>query len=407
MLWPAALPWATLAIVVATVAGIAAGRWPFLRADRTTIALLGAAALMLAGSLTLDQVFAALDLETIMLLFSMMAINGCLYLAGFFGLVTRRLMLVAHTPRGLLAVIVLAAGVLSALFLNDTIVLILTPIVVELTLALRRNPVPYLLGVALAANVGSTATVTGNPQNIIIGSQSGIAYASFAAALAPTAMLGLGICWLVIVFVYRDEFRHGRFTPPAGRPVRLLRPLLRKTALVVAGMLAAFLAGVPVPVAAFLAAAALLATRRIRPERVYKTIDWGLLVFFAGLFVVTHALETQGLTDQLFALLRPLAQAGLVPFGLIAVVLSNLISNVPAVLLLQSLVPAFADQQRAWLMLAAASTLAGNLTLLGSVANLIMAEIAGRWGVRVTFRAYLQVGVPVTILTLLIAFLLV
>jgi Na+/H+ antiporter NhaD/arsenite permease-like protein len=140
---------------------------------------------------------------------------------------------------------------------------------------------------------------------------------------------------------------------------------------------------------------------------VYKTIDWGLLVFFAGLFVVTHALETQGLTDQLFALLRPLAQAGLVPFGLIAVVLSNLISNVPAVLLLQSLVPAFADQQRAWLMLAAASTLAGNLTLLGSVANLIMAEIAGRWGVRVTFRAYLQVGIPVTILTLLIAFLLV
>ncbi|HEU5088380.1 MAG TPA: SLC13 family permease, partial [Roseiflexaceae bacterium] len=152
-----------------------------------------------------------------------------------------------------------------------------------------------------------------------------------------------------------------------------------------------------------LAAAVMMATRRIKPGRVFKTLDWSLLVFFSALFVVTHALETQGLTGQLFAYAAPLARGGLVPFGLLTALLSNLISNVPAVLVLQGLVPAMADPQRAWLMLAAASTLAGNLTLLGSVANLIVAELAARWGVRVTFGQYLRVGVPITALTLLVA----
>lgn len=317
--WPEGLPWLTLLIVAATIAGIAMGRWPLLRADRTTVTVIGAALLLAIGAISLEEAFAAVDLDTILLLFSMMVINGCLFLAGFFGAVSRRLVLVARSPAALLAVIILASGVLSALFLNDTIVLMLTPIVLETTLALRRNPVPYLLGVALAANVGSTATITGNPQNIIIGSLSGIPYTSFLAALGPTALIGIVICWVVLVLTYREEFR---------------------------------------------------ATR-------------------------------------LFTLLAPLAQAGLVPFGLIAVVLSNLVSNVPAVLLLQGLVPAFPDPERAWLMLAATATLAGNLTLLGSVANLIMAELAGRWGVRITFRAYLQVGVPVTALTVLVALLLV
>lgn len=406
-LWAAALPWLALLIVAATIVGVAAGRWPLLRADRTTVTLIGAALLLAVGALSLEQAFAGVDLGTILLLFSMMVLNGCLYLAGFFGAVARRLVRVAHSPRALLGLIVAASGLLSALFLNDTVVLMLTPIVLETTIALRRNPVPYLLGVAVAANVGSAATITGNPQNIIIGSRSGIPYGSFAAALAPTAMVGLVICWAIILVVYRDEFRAARLDLPDLPPVRVFQPLLRKTALVVSLMLALFLVGAPVPLAAFVAAAALMATRRLRPERIFKTIDWPLLVFFAALFVVIHSLEVQGLTDRLFTLLAPLAQAGLVPFGLVTVALSNLISNVPAVLLLTALIPAFPDPQRAWLMLAATATLAGNLTLLGSVANLIMAELAGRWGVRITFQAYLRVGLPVTILTLLVALLLV
>lgn len=397
----------TLLIVGCTIAGIALGRWPLLRANRTTIALIGVALLLAIGALTLQQAYAALDLNTILLLFSMMVLNGHLYLAGFFGLVTERVVRSARGPRTLLALIILAAGILSALFLNDTVVLMMTPMVLETCRALRRDPIPYLLGLTTAANVGSAAAITGNPQNIVIGSASGISYGAFALALTPAALLGLAICWGVIALTYRQEFRAAHFAVPEPRRVRIYRPLLWKIAVVLPAMLALFLAGVAVPLAAFLAAGALLATRRLKSERVFATIDWSLLVFFAGLFIVTGSLEIQGFTGQLFTLFQPIAEAGLAPFGLVAALLSNLISNVPAVLLLQHLVRAFPNQQRAWLMLAASSTLAGNLTLLGSVANLIVAEVAGRWGVRLSFKAHLRVGLPVTVLTLLVALLLI
>jgi Na+/H+ antiporter NhaD/arsenite permease-like protein len=401
------IPVLTLLIVAATIIGIAVGRWPLIRADRTTIALIGSALLLGIGAISLEEAYAALDLDTILLLFSMMVINGSLFLSGFFGFITQRVVQFARGPRSLLALVIGASGVLSALFLNDTIVIMMTPIVLEVTRSLRRNPLPYLIGLAVAANIGSTATITGNPQNIIIGNASKIPYLDFAIALTPTALIGLVICWVIVMLVYRDEFQGGTLTAPDVLRTRIYRPLLRKAALVISFMLIAFLIGVPVPLAAFLAAAILLTTRRLRPERVFKIIDWNLLTFFAGLFVVTHALDVQGWTERLFITLRPLAQAGMVPFGIVSVILSNLISNVPAVLLLQGLVPAFADQQRAWLTLAATATLAGNLTLLGSVANLIMAELAARWGVRVTFSAYLKVGLPVTILTVIVSLVLV
>lgn len=401
------LPWLTAVVVAGTISGIAIGRWPILRVNRTTIALIGSALLLAIGALSLPQAYAALDLNTLLLLFSMMILNGYLFLAGFFKVVTRRLVQTAHTPKALLALIIIASGVLSALFLNDTVVLMLTPLVLEITSALQCNPLPYLLGLATAANVGSTATITGNPQNIIIGSASGIPYLTFVRVLGPVALIGLVICWIVIVLVYRDEFRHRSFVIPPTQHVRVIQSVLRKSTFVILGMLVLFFVGVSVTLAAFLAAAAMMVTRRLKPERVFETIDWNLLVFFAGLFVVTGALEIQGLTHAIFTMLGPLAHAGLVPFGLIAVVLSNLISNVPAVLLLQHLVPTFPDPQRAWLLLAACATLAGNLTLLGSVANLIVAEVANRWNVQVTFAAYLRVGVPITMLTTVIALLIV
>ncbi|PMP85716.1 MAG: anion transporter [Roseiflexus castenholzii] len=401
------LSWLTVVIVVATIAGIAVGRWPWLRADRATIAVVGAAALLACGAITLEAAFEALDLDTLLLLFSMMVLNGQLYNAGFFGVVAQRVVRVAHTPHGLLALIIVASGVLSALFLNDTIALMLTPLVLDTTRALRRNPIPYLIGLATSANVGSAATITGNPQNMIIGNASGIPYATFVAALAPTALIGMAICWLVIVLVYPQEFRRGRFdTPEVGR-MRVYRPLLRKVAVVAPVMLALMIAGLPVALAAFLAATALLATRRLRPERIWKTVDWTLLVFFAGLFVVTGSLQVQGVTDTLFTATAPFIGGSLIMFGIVTALLSNLISNVPAVLVLQHLIPALAQPERGWLMLAAASTLAGNLTLIGSVANLIVAELAARWGVRLTFGAYLRAGVPITVLTLLVAFVLV
>lgn len=390
----------TVLLVVLTLIGVAVGRYPWLRMNRATIALVGATLAIAIGSLTLEQAYAALDLNTLVLLLAMMVLNVNLRLAGFFRLISTRVVRLARSPRQLLALLILAAGVLSALFLNDTIVLMLTPLVLEVTRALKRNPIPYLMGLTAAANIGSTATITGNPQNMLIGISSGIPYLTFTAFLAPIALVGMGLAWVVLIIVYRQEFAPSILPQPPELKVELYRPLLNKSLVATGGMLVAFLAGVPIPLAAMSAAALLLITRRLKPERVFEEIDWGLLVFFAGLFVVTGALETSGVSERLFAVLRPLAERGVAPLTGVSVVLSNLVSNVPAVMLFRPLIPGFSTPQTAWLTLAMATTLAGNLTLLGSVANLIVAETAKRQGVNLTFSEYLKAGVPITLLTL-------
>jgi Na+/H+ antiporter NhaD/arsenite permease-like protein len=394
--------WLALPIIAATLVGVAVGRYPWLRMNRATIALLGATLLILAGAIPLERAYAALDLNTLVLLFAMMIININLRLAGFFALVSARIVGLARSPRLLLALIVVASGVLSAIFLNDTIVLMFTPVVIEITLALKRNPIPYLVGLVGAANIGSTATITGNPQNMLIGMSSQIPFVAFSAHLAPVALAGLAVAWIVLVVVYREEFAPGQTLGSLAMPERQYRPLLRKGLIATALMLGAFLLGLPIPEAALGAAALLLTTRRLKPRRVFVELDWSLLVFFSGLFIVTGAIETAGFSVQLFALARPVAQTGVAALAGVAVVLSNLVSNVPAVLLFRPFIPQFPDPPRAWLTLAMATTLAGNLTLLGSVANLIVAETARAHGVRLSFGEYLKAGVPITLLTLVI-----
>ncbi|MBU6334041.1 MAG: anion transporter [Chloroflexi bacterium] len=395
----------TVAIVGATLLGVALGRWPGIRADRATICLIGAAALLASGVLTLEQAFAGIDLATITLLFSMMVLNSRLQLAGGFGLVSRGLVRIVRGPRTLLAAIIGLAGALAALLVNDTAVVMLTPLVLDLTRRLQRHAIPYLIGLATAANVGSVATFTGNPQNMLIGSASGLTYAGFTATLAPVALLGLVSCWAVIIVLWRDEFRAVRFVMPEPARSIILPRELRKALLVTAALSVAFWLGVPIAGAALIAAGALLFTRRLNPVRTYRLIDWNLLVFFCGLFVVVHALEVAGVTEHIVRLLEPLTRHGLVAFGMVVAVVSNLISNVPAVMVFLDVVPALDDPARGWRVLAAASTLAGNLTLLGSVANLIVAEIAARHGVTLSFRAYLRAGLPITVLTLALALL--
>jgi len=385
-------------LIAITYLGVAVGAYPRLRMNRATIALVGAVALIALGVMPLEVALASLDANTLLLLFAMMIVNAHLRLAGFFQWVSAFIVTRAQSPRLLLAWIILAAGILSALFLNDTIVLMFTPMVLEVTTTLKRNPLPYLVGLATAANIGSTATITGNPQNMLIGMASQISFGAFLAALAPVALAGLAIAWLVLVAVYRDEFAAARFETLTPAP-RIYTPLLRKTLALTALMLVAFFAGAPMALAALTIAAALLVTRRIKPERIFAEVDWLLLVFFSGLFVVTGALSYLHISDALLAWAEPLARGGVAPLALITVGLSNLISNVPAVMLFRPLVPQFSDPTRVWLTLAMASTLAGNLTLLGSVANLIVAESAQVRGVRLSFGEYLRAGVPITLLT--------
>lgn len=389
-----------LILIGVTLVGVAVGRYPGLRMNRATIALVGATALAAIGAISLEEAYAALDLNTLTLLLAMMIINVNLRLSGFFRIVSNWAVRRARSPRGLLALMMGAAGVLSALFLNDTIVLMLTPLTLEVTSALKRNPVPYLIGLVTAANIGSTATITGNPQNMLIGVASGMKFVEFTARLAPVALAGLVAAWLVLVLVYRREFAAGSFPEPLLPPDRRYPPLLYKSLAVTALMLAAFIGGVPVPLAAMGAAAALLVTRRLKPARVFQELDWSLLVFFSGLFVVTGAIETSGFGGRLFAVAEPVAERGVAALAGVSLVLSNLVSNVPAVMLFRPLVPEFSDPERSWLTLAMATTLAGNLTLLGSVANLIVAETARARGVSLTFTEYLKAGVPITLITI-------
>jgi Na+/H+ antiporter NhaD/arsenite permease-like protein len=391
-------------IFAATYVVMAVGRLPGYRMDRAGAALLGASLMVAFGVLTPDEAYAAVDMETIALLLGMMIVVANLRLSGFFRLVIRFAIARAGHPLMLLAAIVILSGVLSAFLVNDAICLVMTPLVLDLVTRLKRDPVPYLLAVAMASNAGSVATITGNPQNMIIGSLSHIPYATFAFALSPIAVVSLVIAFCLIAVSHREEFfRSGRFTVEADSgAVVYHRPLVTKTVAVLAAMVVLFFAGQPVAKVAIVGGALLLFTRRVNPKKVYVDIDWPLLVMFAGLFIVVAGLDKAVLDADTIARLGRIDLGNVPVLAAITAVLSNLVSNVPAVLVLRRFVERLADPQHAWQVVAMASTLAGNFTIVGSVANLIVVERARARGVEIGFWHYFRVGAPLTILSIVL-----
>jgi Na+/H+ antiporter NhaD/arsenite permease-like protein len=294
---------------------------------------------------------------------------------------------------------VFVSGFFSAFFVNDTMCLVLTPLVLDIARRLRRNPVPYLLAVAMAANIGSVATITGNPQNMMIGSFSGIGYREFTAALAPVAAAGLVALTALLALIYRRELRQEAALAIEHQPVKVDSVLLWKSLLVSAAMIAFFFAGWPVPEVALAAGALLLISRRVGPETVYREIDWPLLVMFVGLFIVVAGVERTALSADLLGLAARFRLDRTAVLSAWAAALSNIVSNVPAVLVFKPVAAHLPDPRHAWLVLAMSSTLAGNLTVLGSVANLIVVERARREA-EISFWGYAKVGIPVTLVTL-------
>jgi Na+/H+ antiporter NhaD/arsenite permease-like protein len=323
-----------------------------------------------------------------------------LHLARFFSVLGRRAVASIREPAVLLVVVVFVSGALSALFVNDTVCLVFTPLLIDLARARNLRPLPFLLGLATASNIGSTAAITGNPQNMLIGSLSGISYGSFLVALGPVAVVGLAIDSAILLLLFRRELAPVAWSPEAEQLRPVHRALILKGSLISAGVLAAFLSGIDTALVAAVAAAAVLVTRRVKPEKIYRQVDGGLLVLFMGLFVVIRGVEAAGVDRWLFDLLQPIGIGTVWGLSAVAAILSNLTSNVPAVMLFSRMVPRLADPQGAWLALAMSSTLAGNLTILGSIANLIVVEGAGRRGIRISFTDYLRVGLPVTLATL-------
>ena len=380
---------------------LAIGRLPGFRLDRTGAAIIGATLMIVCRVLTLEEAYRAIDYDTIILLFGMMIVVANLRLSGFFRAVTAWVVEHAHRPILLLAAIVFVSGFFSSFFVNDTMCLVMTPLVLEVATTLRRNPIPFLLAVAMGSNIGSVATITGNPQNMMIGSFSRIPYGEFLMREAPVAATGLVIAVAVLAAVYWKEFRDENLVSPEHPRVRVNRVLMWKSVAVSLVMIVFFFAGWPVPVVALLAGAALLITRRVKPEKIYHDIDWPLLVMFIGLFIVTAGVDKAVLSQrgpELAARLR-LDRPGVLSAA--AAVLSNIVSNVPAVLVFKPFAAHLADPKRAWLILAMSSTLAGNFTLLGSVANLIVVQRA-RGEVEIGFWEYFKAGAPLTVATIIV-----
>jgi len=389
-------------IFAASYLALAFGKVPGLAIDRAGVALVGASLMVASGALTPEDAYRAIDLDTITLLLGMMIVVANLRLSGFFALanawVTRR----ARRPIVLLMAVVAVSGVFSAFLVNDAICLVLTPLVLELTIGLKRNPVPYLLALAMASNVGSVATITGNPQNIMIGSFSRIPYLRFTAALAPVAVAGLVLTVALIALLHRGEFRSGARLEPAVRQPRSNTGLVIRSLVATLALVGLFFAGQPPAKAAIVIGALLLLTRRMKSARVYAEIDWSLLLMFAGLFIIVAGAQHQLLTPGIVAAVAGMHLDSVPILAGLTAVLSNLVSNVPAVLVLKPFVAALSDHERAWLVVAMASTLAGNFTVLGSIANLIVVEKAGGRGVAISFWAHFRVGAPLTILTLVL-----
>ncbi len=369
---------------------------------RPAAALLGAVLMVATGVMRPEQAYAAVDYNTLVLLLGMMIICAYLSLAGFFDWAADWVLRAARTPRRLLLYLILTSGMLSALLVNDTICLMLTPLVVTVIARGRLPLLPYLLALAMSANIGSVATLVGNPQNMIIGHLSGIPFVDFTLSLAPVAAVGLALQYAVLHFGFRRTLSTGPIavTPgPTRQPdTRLLVLSLGTLGLVFIG----FVAGLNLAWTALSGGALLMVLARRDTHEVLKLVDWHLLVFFAALFVVVEGLNGTGLPDQMYEGCRGVfgttATAQAWNLAWFSAAGSNVFSNVPFVLLAGKWISRFADPELMWKVMALATTFAGNLTILGSVANIIVVEQA-RGHIEVGFWDYAKFGIPVTLLT--------
>ena len=390
-------------IFLASYLVFAIGRLPLTKIDRPAMAVIGAVAMFAFGVLGPREALASIDFATLILLFSMMLIAASLHFAGFFDWVTN--LAIEHlSPARLLPGVIFVSGILSAFLVNDIVCLVMAPLIIGLCKRIRVRPVVYLLALATASNIGSTATITGNPQNILIGSLSGIPYRDFLAHLGPVALIGLFIDWAVLHWIH---LRNGNeVIIAADEEVSARRPEMHPAwpVAVSLGVLVGFLLGYPPALVAAIGGALVLIQRHHSPKVIYGDVDWSLLMLFLGLFLIIGGAEQAGITREMLGTAEQVNLHNSVIFTAVVTVLSNIVSNVPAVMLLKGVVPQFPNPHHAWLMLAMSSTLAGNLTITGSVANIIVVEKARREA-HIGFWEYMKVGVPVTVLTLAVGML--
>jgi Na+/H+ antiporter NhaD/arsenite permease-like protein len=396
---------AAIAIFTLTYFLMSGRQLKFLPLNRPAAALLGAALMVASGVMTPERAYRAVDYDTLVLLLGMMIISAYLYLAGFFEWAAEGILRRARTPQTLLALVIITGAVLSALLVNDTVCLVLTPLVIAIITRAQLPLRPYLIALATSANVGSAATLIGNPQNMIIGHYSAIPFLRFSVALLPAAIAGLVINYAILRIGCRDMLKTAQIAPEAAstQAPQLDRKLFVKVCFVFVFVFAGFIAGFNLAWTALSGAALIMVIGRRDTHEVLKFVNWHLLVFFAALFIVVAGLNDTGLPAAMFEHLRatfgsrvPTQAYSFAGFSIIG---SNIFSNVPFVLVAAHWINSFSHPALMWRVLALSTTYAGNLTILGSAANIIVMESARRH-VQVGFWDYAKFGIPITLATI-------
>lgn len=396
----------TVAIFLVTYLGVALGHIPGFQLDRTGIALLGAIAMIVAGAVTFPEAVGHVDLPTLILLYALMVVSAQLRLGGFYTYTAFRISHLLVRPRFFLFVSMATSALLSAVLANDIVCLAFTPVLILSLNASRLNPLPYLIGLAIASNIGSAATIIGNPQNMLIGQVGRLDFSQFIGWCGPPTLVALAGSYLLLCALFRKEFGRRETAPD---PMAIVQALPRfdrwqsvKGVVGVGLMLGLFFTPIPRELSAIAVAGVLLCSRRLKSREILQLVDWHLITLFCSLFVIIGSLEAAGAPSLALDYLNRVGidLHELFTLSGVSVVLSNLVSNVPAVmLLLGSLDPAVPAQ---WYALAVSSTFAGNLITIGSIANLIVIEQAALFGVDISFRDHARAGIPVTLFSLLV-----
>jgi len=406
-----------LIIFIITYIGIIFTRLPRMNIDRPSAAFFGAVAMILFGVVTFDEAIRAIDFNTIALLLGMMIIVATLELDGFFEWIAIRTLAVGKTPFKLLVVLTFTTGIASAFLVNDAVVLLFTPVIIGICRSLRVNPIPFLIAEILSANIGSAMTMTGNPQNMLIGINSGISYGHFLLYLLPVSVIGMGIIvyavkWFypsVITTQFPEKLNAAVLETAdieAGRTFNYssMRTSVPIFLLVIVLFFLSRLLNLSIPLIALIGASLILILGRIKPSKVIRQVDWVLLLFFASLFIVVHGIEKAGLMDKLLSHVSLTENGtGLAVIHGVSLLLSQIVSNVPFTVVMLPIMKT-ANSEMLWLALASASTLAGNATIIGAMANLIVIETAESKDVKIKFMEFFRIGIVVTILSMLLSF---
>ncbi|MGQ9846052.1 MAG: SLC13 family permease [Bacteroidales bacterium] len=393
-----------LIIFIITYTGIIFTRLPWLNIDRPSAAFFGAVAMILFGVLSFDEAIYAIDFNTIGLLLGMMIIIASLQADGLFNYLTEKSIIIAKNQRRLLTYIVFFTGISSAFLVNDAVVLMFTPIVILICRASKLNPIPYLIAEILASNIGSAMTITGNPQNMLIGLNSEISFGSFMIYLLPISLVGL---WMIIIFIrwyYKNEFSEVKNISQPEEKLAYRFDSLRFSVPIFIGVILAFFFGkmlhMSISLIALTGASMVMIFGHIKPRRIIDKVDWVLILFFASLFIVVKGIEKVGLLDYLLNH-SPIENSmyGILGVHIISLLGSQVVSNVPFTILMLPFLK-IAGSTALWLALASASTIAGNATIIGAIANLIVIESARKYGIRIKFWDFLKPALPLTIITL-------